>query len=107
MRAIESGLGPLLAIGLLAGTAVAGAGADDQATTDPRAETVSGTMAEADCNTTDGPDTIDIEMSGSGAHEGLFAVYEVVTDPMAGTWDLRGVIIEGELPPLPEPVIDA
>jgi hypothetical protein len=42
---------------------------------------------------------------GEGDYEGYLAVTRVDTDRGAGTWDLRGYIIEGELPPPPEPYI--
>jgi len=42
---------------------------------------------------------------GEGGYEGLIAVVDIATDRAAGTWDLHGYIIDGELPPDPEPVI--
>lgn len=42
---------------------------------------------------------------GAGGYEGLIAVVDIVGDPAAQTWDLHGYIIDGELPPPPEPVI--
>ena len=41
---------------------------------------------------------------GEGAYEGLTAVLAIQTDPIAGTWDLHGYILDGGLPPVPEPV---
>lgn len=42
---------------------------------------------------------------GEGAYEGLHAVFEHQTDGETGVWELRGYVIEGELPPAPEPVL--
>jgi hypothetical protein len=42
---------------------------------------------------------------GEGGYEGLIAVVDIVTDHAAQAWDLHGYIIDGELPPPPEPVI--
>jgi hypothetical protein len=41
---------------------------------------------------------------GEGGYEGLIAVVDIATDRAAGTWDLHGYIIDGELPPPPEAV---
>jgi hypothetical protein len=41
---------------------------------------------------------------GEGDYEGLLAVTRIDTDRGAGTWDLRGYVVEAGLPP-PEPYI--
>jgi hypothetical protein len=42
---------------------------------------------------------------GEGGYEGLIAVVDIATDRAAGTWDLHGYIIHGELPPPPDPFL--
>ena len=42
-------------------------------------------------------------LMGQGDYEGLIAVFRTVTE--GSTWDLHGYIIEGELPPAPEPYV--
>jgi RNA polymerase sigma-70 factor (ECF subfamily) len=44
-------------------------------------------------------------MVGEDGYAGLIAVFDTFSDGQAGTWDLHGYIIGGELPPPPEPVV--
>ena len=51
----------------------------------------------------DGITASTVVFAGQGAYDGLVAVAEFVWDPDSSSWGLRGVIIEGEVPPLPGP----
>ena len=51
--------------------------------------------------------TIPVVFVGEGAYEGLIAVVDIATDRSVGRWDLHGCIIDGELPPPPEPVVSS
>jgi hypothetical protein len=42
-------------------------------------------------------------LAGEGAYEGLTAVWESAYDPVACAWDVRGLIIEGDVPAAPAP----
>ena len=44
-------------------------------------------------------------LTGEGAYEGLTAFWEVQGDWDACTWDVRGLIFEGDVPAAPEPFI--
>jgi hypothetical protein len=47
--------------------------------------------------------TVTTQLEGSGAYEGLTAIWESQHDARACSWEVRGVIIEGVVPPAPEP----
>jgi hypothetical protein len=49
--------------------------------------------------------TVTTSLVGSGAYEGLTAIWEAVHHPDRCDWDVRGVIIEGEPPAVPEPFV--
>ena len=42
---------------------------------------------------------------GEGAYEGLTAIWESTFDGAACAWTVRGLVFEGELPPVPEPYL--
>jgi hypothetical protein len=44
-------------------------------------------------------------LNGEGAYEGLTVIWEEQPDGPTCTWDVRGLIIEGEVPAAPEPFI--
>jgi hypothetical protein len=48
--------------------------------------------------------TVSSALAGEGAYAGLTAIWESILNPDC-TWDVRGVIIEGEPPAVPEPYI--
>lgn len=47
--------------------------------------------------------TTTMELRGEGGYAGWNVLWEVSFDNRACTWEVRGVIVEGELPPIPEP----
>jgi hypothetical protein len=47
--------------------------------------------------------TVTTQLEGSGAYEGLTAIWESQHDARACSWEVRGVIIEGQVPAAPEP----
>jgi hypothetical protein len=49
-----------------------------------------------------GASTKTVILDGEGGYEGLTAVAEVALE--GSIWDLHGFIIEGEVPPIPDPV---
>lgn len=49
--------------------------------------------------------TVTTPLVGEGAYEGLTAIWESRHDANACSWDVRGLIIEGDLPAAPEPVM--
>jgi hypothetical protein len=52
------------------------------------------------------PSVLTIALVGEGAYEGLTAIWESVYNPSGlCSWDVRGVIIEGGPPAVPEPFI--
>ena len=48
--------------------------------------------------------TVTTPLAGSGAYEGLTAIRESHHDASACSWDVRGLIIEGDVPAAPAPV---
>ena len=48
--------------------------------------------------------TVSSALVGEGGYEGLTAIWESVLNPDC-SWDVRGLIIEGEPPAVPEPYV--
>jgi hypothetical protein len=52
----------------------------------------------------DGEDvTVTVALAGEGAYEGLTAIVESAFDSVACVWQWRGLVVDGDLPPYPEP----
>jgi hypothetical protein len=51
------------------------------------------------------PHTTTGVLVGEGGYAGLIAVFDTISDGQAGTWDLHGYIIDGGLPPPPDPFL--
>ena len=49
--------------------------------------------------------TVTTPLVGEGAYDGLTAIWESRHDASACSWEVRGLIIAGELPDAPEPVM--
>ena len=49
--------------------------------------------------------TVSTPLVGEGAYAGLTAIWESSHDPLACSWDVRGLIVEGGEPPAPEPYL--
>ena len=49
--------------------------------------------------------TVTTALVGEGAYEGLTAIWESRHDASACSWEVRGLILEGELPAAPAPVM--
>jgi hypothetical protein len=46
--------------------------------------------------------TTTLALIGDDAHAGLVVLWEAAFDNRARSWTVQGLIVEGELPPLPE-----
>jgi hypothetical protein len=46
--------------------------------------------------------TVTVPLTGEGDYEGLIAIWEQEFNPLICSWEVRGVIIEGEVPTVPE-----
>ncbi len=47
--------------------------------------------------------TVTTQLVGSGGYEGLTAIWESQHDASACSWEVRGVIVEGDVPAAPQP----